>query len=209
MEECTVIVMNLGLHYSSSDERHMGKESRHPLSEDMLAAITFLTNFSASRADRIGVWRSALPQHFDVARSFGHFPGWRMLPKGHKCASLRNKTRGYQQVYNQFYDGMFNQNCKAECDGLVYNCTLDTTSTEVQTIHKFLLDNGLQQPAAERVVSGEILRWNTFDIFDVPSWHTKNNDCSHFCYVPALYETALERLGILLSTFLKSPLTRV
>ena len=47
-------------------------------------------------------------------------------------------------------------------------------------------------------ITGTILKWNIADIFDEPLWHFDQADCSHFCYVPPLYEAAFERLELLL-----------
>ena len=46
-------------------------------------------------------------------------------------------------------------------------------------------------------MTGKILQWNIADLFDVQQWHFDNNDCSHFCYLLPLYESAFERLGLL------------
>lgn len=55
MEDCNVIVMNLGLHYKPHGN-HTGKISRHNLMDDMKAAITYMANFTASKTNRIAVW---------------------------------------------------------------------------------------------------------------------------------------------------------
>ena len=48
-------------------------------------------------------------------------------------------------------------------------------------------------------VTGTILRWNIFDLFDNTKWHTSDMDCTHHCYVPSLYDTAFERLELLIA----------
>ena len=73
MESCNVVVMNLGLYYMPDGE-HIGKQTRHSLMDDLRAAITYLVNFTLVQKNRIAVWRSALPQHFNTAD--GHFYGW-------------------------------------------------------------------------------------------------------------------------------------
>ena len=113
MEECNIVIMNLGFHYSSEGD-HIGRWNKHPLMDDVRAAITYLTNFTAARKNRISVWRSALPQHFDTYD--GHFQGWDKLPKGQSCTAIknsssRNQLSRVQQVYNSVYDEVFALMC--------------------------------------------------------------------------------------------------
>lgn len=55
MESCNVMIMNQGLHYGlDTDELFL----------DTQAAITFLTNFSASDENRIAIWREAVPRKY-------------------------------------------------------------------------------------------------------------------------------------------------
>jgi len=51
----------------------------------------------------------------------------------------------------------------------------------------------------ETNITGTILRWNIFDLFDNTKWHSKDMDCTHHCYVPTLYDNAFERLELLLT----------
>jgi hypothetical protein len=46
-------------------------------------------------------------------------------------------------------------------------------------------------------VTGTILRWDIFDLFDNIKWHSKDMDCTHHCYVPEVYDAAFERLELL------------
>ena len=211
MEDCTAIVMNLGLHYAP-DGDHMGRETRHTLQNDMLSAITYMANFTASKENRVAVWRSALPQHF--ATKDGHFYGRKKLPKDSSCTAInRTKHRGWQ-VYNEVYDEAFSKLCQSDrradeaCAHLRHICSVDPTAdVGYQTIYSFWrANNCTEHMARERIrlqnstsVTGSILRWNVFDIFDEPQWHKSSGDCSHFCYLPSLFETAFERLELLLS----------
>ena len=51
----------------------------------------------------------------------------------------------------------------------------------------------------DTTANGSILRWNIFDLFGNIKWHSKDMDCSHFCYVPTLYDNVFERLELLLA----------
>ena len=70
MDACDVIIMNLSLHYIASGD--FPGRTGHALYDDTQAAITYLTNFSAGTQNRIAIWRSSLPQHFDTHD--GHYP---------------------------------------------------------------------------------------------------------------------------------------
>lgn len=145
MESCNVVVMNLGLHYLP-DGDHIGKQTRHSLMDDLRAAITYLANFTSVQENRIAVWRSALPQHFDTAD--GHFYGWDNLPTNHSCVALKRDTREgagiSKQVYNTIYDQVFTSMCQQtrhseqeeSCSYFKHVCKVDLVSQEYQTIFK-------------------------------------------------------------------------
>ncbi|MCP4746578.1 MAG: hypothetical protein GY874_10640 [Desulfobacteraceae bacterium] len=224
MEDCNVVVMNLGLHYYP-DGNHTGKETRHTLMDDMLAAITYLSNFTASKDNRIAVWRSALPQHFPT--NDGHFYGWNKMRKD-SCAAINGGSSGHQQVYNKIYDDAFSKLCRTErqidemtkqsCNHRRHSCKVNPVAeVNYQTIYNFWRDNGCTEQIErelsrlsnlngieERHVIGTIFRWSIFDLFDVTRWHSKDMDCSHFCYIPPLFEAAFERLELLLLPLLAS-----
>jgi len=85
-----------------------------------------------------------------------------------------------------------------------YDCTVNRTSEEYLTVYKYYIENDITarlrrfQESEDNIITGRILHWSIADIFDVPEWHVKHDDCSHFCYVPPLYEAAFERLLLLL-----------
>lgn len=143
MESCNVIVMNgMGLHYDNSGD-HIGRETRHPLKDDMRAAITYLANFTSAKENRISVWRGALPQHFDTAD--GNFHGWKNLPKDHTCSPLKQNSSGSKhngQIYNRVYDEVFESMCQGSgerqpsCYHLTHTCSVNVTETSYQTRYK-------------------------------------------------------------------------
>ncbi|KAL3793881.1 hypothetical protein HJC23_002128 [Cyclotella cryptica] len=213
MESCNIVVMNLGLHYSP-DGDHIGKQTRHPLMDDVRAAITYLANFTSVQKNRIAVWRSALPQHFDTTD--GHFYEWDNLPTNHSCVSLTREGSDFsQQVYNAVYDQVFASMCKEpgnsvlqeSCSRFKHVCDVDLMSVEFQTIFKYWLDNNCTERVErekrrlnnDTTVTGSILRWNIFNLFENIKWHSKDMDCSHFCYIPSLFDNAFERLELLVA----------
>ena len=182
MEDCNIIVQNFGLHYRSNGN-HSNTVTGQSLLNDMLAAITYLTNFTASAPRRIAVWRSALPQHF--ATNDGHYRGdWYNLETEHIC-SPRKDAPLKEQEYNNEYDSAFSNLCQTDCHR--HRCTVNPVAdVEHQTVYNFWrANNCAQRMESERLrlsnlhgqVTGTIYRWNIFNIFDVEWWHIDNLDC--------------------------------
>jgi hypothetical protein len=219
MDDCDVVVMNLGLHYSSRGDMRGTHFGSPKYRDDVMAAMTYMADFASdttmSGRDRIMVWRSVLPQHFNSTD--GHYE------EGLGCSlkQLRPKSGmiGQQEIqnYNNVTNSIFLESChlttqeKERTPSCAkqhheYDCTVNRTSVEYSTVYKFLLEHNCTarlarfQDRVESIVTGRILRWNIADLFDVPDWHSTNGDCSHFCYVMPLYEAAFERLDLLLST---------
>jgi len=194
--------------------------------DDMLAAITYLSNFTASKAKRVAVWRSALPQHFPTKD--GHFYGWKKMQKD-SCSAIDKVYSGkHQQTYNEVYDEAFSKLCQPKeqidstamqsCDNHRHLCKVNPAAeVDYQTIYNFWRANNCTEPmereqlrlstlnsTEERHATGTIYRWNIFDLFDITQWHAKDLDCSHFCYIPPLFEASFHRLELLLSPLLAS-----
>lgn len=214
MEDCNIVIMNLGLHYDTRG--HMYHSSYQPLIADMYAALTYLTNFTSLKRDRIALWRSALPQHFDT--SDGNYDASELARSNSKaCISVKDSKS--KQVYNKAYEEAFSVMCNQglpqeidgvhlACGGIWHSCTANVTSLEYYTVYKYWLKNNLtgdieafNRRKDNDTVAGKIYRWNIYDLFDVATWHTSNDDCTHFCFVPQLFEAAFHRLDLLLSAF--------
>ena len=66
MEECTIISLNLGLHYDSHNYMRINHYDGKPkLIYDFRAAITYLVDWAASDENRTAIWR--LVPHANVA----------------------------------------------------------------------------------------------------------------------------------------------
>lgn len=146
MEECNVILMNLGLHYNAGGAMKCDKWVFSELKDDIRAAITFLVEFAASKSNRIAVWRSALPQHFNTTD--GHYQKGKtcslaqLLLQNHPTETRKGNgvTRQAIQNYNQAYDEVFGDSCEpvpGSCNGLTYqhSCTMNLTSTNYRTVY--------------------------------------------------------------------------
>lgn len=89
-----------------------------------------------------------------------------------------------------------------------HTCTVNRTNMEYRTVYRFLVENNCTKQLNKRfrggddsnstLRGGKILRWNIDNLFDHAQWHVSDDDCSHFCYVPPMYEAAFERLDMLL-----------
>lgn len=210
MDNCDVVIANLGLHYQLSDG-FLSNNNRHPplkLDTDLLGMITYLTDF-ASSGDNKAIYRTALPQHFNT--SDGHFDS----PGDSKTCSLQHRKpegsnstmfQNYNRIYNKAFATLCNtkQHNSSDCGPYMHTCTVNRTNVEYPTVYKYYVDSQCCEKRLERynkgngTVTGTILRWNIADLFDEPQWHASTGDCSHFCYIPALYEAAFERLDLLL-----------
>ncbi|KAL9186030.1 hypothetical protein ACHAXT_005268 [Thalassiosira profunda] len=201
-DHCSIIVANLGLHYSVRSGELTQSFTNATLGADLHAAITFLADFASSGGDKIAIWRSALPQHFQT--DDGHHE------EGKECSLVPRKPAdgGVIQKYNAIYEETFARICNAQlssgCNAYEHSCSVNVKSVEHPTLYRYYKENTCCREHLERLekgdasVTGTILRWQIADLFDVPQWHVASNDCSHFCFVPALYEAAFERLELLL-----------
>ena len=85
---CSIIVANLGLHYSVRSGELTQSFTNATLGADLHAAISFLAGF-ASGGDKIAIWRSALPQHFNTPD--GHHE------EGKKCSLVPEETGSWRR----------------------------------------------------------------------------------------------------------------
>ena len=111
------------------------------------------------------------------------------------------------QAYNQMHENVFQEACVAKPSSCKssheYLCSVNITTTVYKTVYEYALkrkltDKLLAYEGVEENVTGLILRWNIADLFDVPWWHYDSLDCTHFTYVPPLFEAAFRRLHMLL-----------
>ena len=202
--DCSVVIGNLGLHYDeNSGEMHNAINILllNTLSGDLRAFLGWMLDFTTAGSNRLAIWRSALPQHFDTPD--GHYV------KGRQCSPLAPSNDTVIQKYNRLYDAEFAQFCSKNetasgCEQYEHVCTENRTSLETGSLYRFYVGSRCCEERRQRLeneednVKARIRRWNIADIFDVSEWHVANSDCSHFCYVPQLYDTAFERLLLLL-----------
>ncbi len=208
LEDCNIVVMNLSLHYYFKDSR--SKFFGNKLFDDVRAAITSLVNFTTSKSRRIAVWRSALPQHFPTPS--GHHDLWLNYGKNknYTCAPIKGSYR--DQVYNIIHDEAFDDLCsrgsfpKSSCSAFERNCTVNIREMAYQTVYQFRKSRNLKTWVDEHndpMRIGVVLRWLIADLFDNYLWHPENRDCSHYCYVPQLFDAAFHRMVLLLGERLK------
>lgn len=205
-DECSIVIANLGAHYNettgklSNANSHLSKNYLHT---DFPALVGWLLDFASVHPRRRVVWRSALPQHFDTRD--GHYRA-----ESRRCAARPGgRARGAPvQRYNRAYDRLFDALCgPADPAGCPYKraCAANRTDGGLASLHRYYVRSGCcagrraRLERAPRRAEGTILRWEVADLFDVAAWHADDGDCTHFCYVPSLYEAAFERLLLLLT----------
>jgi hypothetical protein len=210
MDECDIIIYTLGIHYDARGEMIGSRYGKNTFVDDFQAAVTSLADFSNN--GKIAIWRSILPQHFDS--SDGHFPH---TEQDAECKPFQNDNvhvfgnHTPIQNFNKVASQEFARHCHLELEHSCqpqHKCKMNITATNCRTVYKHLLENNLTVKADtmkklyennDGIVTGNILHWDIADLFDVPDWHAGNSDCSHFCYIPALYEEAFRRLHWLLA----------
>ena len=178
MESCDVIIMNQALHYHWIN-------GRKELYDDTTAAISYLINFTASSENRVAIWRSALPQHFDIPE--GHYPLDKIV-QDKKCVAIKEEyilqENNSKQEYNKVHDQVFSELCSTEnssCGDAKLRCTVKTNDQDIFSVYSYWIANNLtaELKHAQKVnptypnVTGTILRWELFDLFDVPMWHAQ------------------------------------
>ena len=154
--------------------------------------------------------RSHLPQHFNSTdlHFYAHDADTRQCDPEYRKAIKANQTTAIQ-TYNNVTEEALTSLCYQPKDGSCnyhqhkHTCIVDRTNTELRTVYKHLVENNSTKRLeryheSEANITGTILKWNIADIYDEPAWHHSNGDCSHFCYIPPLYEAAFERLELLL-----------
>jgi hypothetical protein len=206
MNSCDVIMMNQALHYRLP-------LPNEELSNDVMAAITYLANYTATN-DKVAIWRSALPVHFDTPT--GHYHDNPVACVSHNDTYILqegNELQEYTKVHKQAFAELC-QTDTSSCGQLTHTCTVDTKSTDLFTVHAFWVANNMTEELElhendEAIVTGTIHNWPLFDLFNTPMWHASLYvpgccDCTHFCYIPALFEEAFKRLDLILSAVTSS-----
>jgi len=214
MEDCNILSLNLGLHYNARSkdmeathyhESQTDSGPRPKLIDDWKAGITYLVDFISSKKDRVAVWRSTLPQHFDTYDGHHEEGNYNCSLKQLKIPDSGPNIQNYNNLTNHAFSTFCNRSQSKQPYAEMYEheCTVNVTSVEHRTVYNYLLMNRCTKllegyKTKRELIKGTILRWNIADLFDVPQWHHGGGDCSHFCYVMPLYEAAFERLEMLL-----------
>lgn len=151
MNSCDIIMMNHALHYVPKDEQ---------LFNDTLAAIIYLANYTAAN-DKVAIWRSALPVHFDTPD--GHYTDKPMACVAHNDEYILkegNELQEYTKVHNRAFAKLC-QTDTSSCGHLTHTCTVDTKSTDLFTVFALWMANNMtdeleRHADAEAIATGTI-----------------------------------------------------
>ena len=204
---CDVVIFNIGLHYDAHSKEHRGmRMNNHPYAEDERGAMAWLANFSAT-AGKLALWRETLPQHFNTSDGL-----WSRRPAP-GCVPRAGERASERQQYNNITGHAWNSLCVDDVDGMSHRCDLQNISAldEMGALGESLLgwwraNNYTAQLAAEnsrqntiaRGALGVVWKWPLFHLFDGAWEYHLTNDCTHFCYVPELFNAAFETLRLVL-----------
>ena len=205
-----------GLHYATKGKQ-LGR-NRNPLLEDVAAAVDGFLYLRQYKLDHfpekkptVLVWRVATPQHFNTTPRGDYAYTDPKPPHGCVPAPI------WRQTYNRGIESVLDRHCTTEqrrvsASGDVQRtarCAVNRSITAKndtwQPLHRWYnaswstwrpFLSSLAQRSA--VPAGPLHVWNDTKLFDLPALHPAPHDCTHFCYVPWLYERAFAELaGIL------------
>eukprot|EP01083_Nonionella_stella_P050615 134589_1 len=98
-------------------ESQINKKGPRPrFLDDFRASITYLVDFISSKNNRIAIWRSTLPQHFDTFD--GHYE------KGNNKCSLKQRPL---QRYKNETNYAFSTFCNNTQSKYEHDCTVNVT----------------------------------------------------------------------------------
>ena len=196
METCDIIIMNHGLHYFPLDE---GGKATKELFGDTTAAIMYLANFTAHSKNRVAIWRSNLPQHFGTPNGQfrkGIAVDSEICVAGNK--TTQDSTSIHDRAFSALCDrstlcGHLTHTCTVNANAVdlfsayYYYWVAKKLTAELEnsknvkridlfSVYRYWVANNLTSELehAKNIdpnVTGTILTWQLFDLFDVPMWH--------------------------------------
>ena len=222
MEDRDVISMNLALHYKDAKPGR----NHHEYSDDMNAAVCFLANFSSAVAGRVAIWRETTPQHFKSKS--GIFTDTDRYSGCGAPMSTRALGRDDTEEYNRLARRAFSEFCKCSIHEtrfgsngstpqscIAYDCVMNHTAAPVSfeslfswqvlncnnytlRVRRNVLHSGARQRSSHRHTPDRVCWWPVLRLFDVPEWHMSDGDCSHYCFIPALFDESFLHISDIL-----------
>ena len=144
MEDCNILSLNLGLHYNARSkdmeathyhESQIDSGPRPRLIDDFRAGISYLVDFISSKKNRIAVWRSTLPQHFDTVDGHYEVGNYNCSLKHLKISGSRSNIQQYNNATNYAFSSFCNstQSKQPYAEMYEHECTVNVTSVEHRT----------------------------------------------------------------------------
>ena len=217
---CDVVLYNIGLHYSASDPKHMGRNG-HRYATDERGAMAWLANFSATPG-KLAVWRETLPQHFRTPDGMYSLGDIKPEPGCVPSPLERQARLDLRQLYNNVTASTWESLCPTTDHETQHRCALapiaemdergalgesllqwwrtNNYTVQLSEWERQSTANAARDPHREESdVVGVVWKWPLFHLFDQAwEYHASPQDCTHYCYVPELFNAALESLRLVL-----------
>eukprot|EP00756_Hemistasia_phaeocysticola_P019383 Hpha_TRINITY_DN15655_c3_g1::TRINITY_DN15655_c3_g1_i3::g.102044::m.102044 len=214
---CDLIVMNMGLHYAAKNlsgthgvtleegaAPHVTGKPRRYI-DDVEQLVEWAVNWTSFKPGRLVIYRDTLPQHFAFSDTGIYWMD--EYRKGNvKCGPLKGRNKMGTGEYNAVFDEVYSKMEVKGCPGLLR--THDRPSGVEEYWAKYNWTGELQAEAVRRRGHqtrskvgrvGVLPLWEMFA--DLPDLHVKQisppqHDCTHWCYVPGVWDAVLERLAL-------------
>eukprot|EP00756_Hemistasia_phaeocysticola_P044897 Hpha_TRINITY_DN18677_c0_g1::TRINITY_DN18677_c0_g1_i1::g.115630::m.115630 len=189
MDTCDVMVLNAGLHYNPKESPLNTPPPLQHYPEAMGGLLSWALNWSSLSPHRVVVWRDSTPQHFE---------GGGVWQDGFRnCTPFVNDTAMPKQPYNMVMDGVLrNMSC-----GVPRRCKtpgLEWLASNPSQANRSALEWTSPTGPGKRLV-GPLWRWPVWDLFvGHHEWHMEGHDCTHFCFMPTLWEALYDRFTLLM-----------
>jgi len=217
--ECDVLLMNLGFHYppGKGEGRKEDQRQKPPLplhDPSVLGLVQWAVNWTQSGKDRVAIWRETTPQHWNHSAN----GLWVMDRSKDRYWSPLNEA-GCMELNNPKDGQMFNQNFNKILTGLTVpspggdrarlkslrgrKIRIQSPTEREKFWEAFKWREEMEQERQRKEARGGRAQEGIVYVLDLhqdlaghPEWHMNKGDCTHFCFLPALWDFLFERLAL-------------
>ena len=212
--DCDIILYNIALHYNIAT---LKGRNGNPYRTDLRGAMTWLVNFSRTPG-KTAIWRESLPQHFrTIDGTYGgrgaQEPGCVKRGMGVVPGNLGTSVVWPKQRYNNVTAAIWEELCGPPTTmGVSHRCNAaalmrrDESGEFGESLLQWWRTNKYtaqlehyavtkKKKKKENELVGEVWEWPVFELFDEAyEFHSSLGDCTHYCFVPELFNAAYETL---------------